>query len=100
MKAIFILLVIYLGYVVIKGFIAKGGLRPNRPGGVTPGGPDASERSGRGAEEGEEMVQDPVCLSYVPISSAIVFDPGQGELYFCSDECRDRYKAGDKSVDV
>ena len=110
MKTIFILLVIYLGYVIIKGFVAKGGLRPTRGHRVAHGGPSAGERGGGGAKEGEEMLQDPVCLSYVPISSAVILQGEQGEVYFCSDECRDRYRAeggarpqaqsGDKSVDV
>jgi YHS domain-containing protein len=95
MKTIFILLILYIAYVVIKGFLARGAFRPV-------GGADVEDRdrptSGahRGAreEEGEEMVQDLVCSSYVPISSAISIESPQGTLYFCSVQCRDKFAAG------
>ncbi len=90
MKTIFILLVIYLGYVIIKGLVAKGAFRPTRSADVEgQGGPGA--RSGGGAEKGEEMVQDPICSSYVPISAAISIKTRQGYIYFCSGECRDKF---------
>jgi uncharacterized protein len=39
----------------------------------------------------EEMVQDPVCGMWVPISQAISL-PGEEETrYFCSAACRDKY---------
>jgi YHS domain-containing protein len=94
MKTIFILLVIYLGYVIIKGLWAKGAFRP--AGGV---GVEDQERPAPGArhgareDEGEEMVQDPVCSSYVPISTAVSIEARQGRVYFCSDQCRDKYTA-------
>ena len=92
MKTIFILLVIYLAYVIIKGLWAKGAFRPARSA-------DVEEQEGPGPahgarkDEGEEMVQDPVCLSYVPISSAVSIEARQGRVYFCSDQCRDKYMA-------
>ncbi len=98
MKLIFILLVIYLCYVIIKGFVAKGGLSRNRGHDLHQDGPSHGGRTGGEAQEGEEMVQDPVCLSYVPISSVVTLQAAQGEVYFCSDECRDKYR--DNSVDV
>lgn len=39
--------------------------------------------------EGEEMVQDPQCLSYVPKSDAVA----QSGKYFCSKECAKLYLA-------
>jgi len=39
----------------------------------------------------EEMVQDPVCGMWVPISQALSL-PGEKETrYFCSAECRDKF---------
>ena len=94
MKTIFILLVLYIGYVIIKGLIAKGAFRPDRTVGVEGQGPSSpGARGGGREEEGEEMVQDPVCSSYVPISSAETVDTPQGKLYFCSVQCRDKYTA-------
>ncbi len=95
MKTIFILLILYLAYVVIKGFLAKGAFRP-------PGDADVEDRErptseahhGAREEEGEEMVQDMVCSSYVPISSALSIESPEGTLYFCSVQCRDKFAAG------
>ena len=39
----------------------------------------------------EEMVQDPACGTWVPLSQALAAR-GNGEtLHFCSPECRDKY---------
>jgi uncharacterized protein len=39
----------------------------------------------------EEMVQDPVCGTWVPFSQAVTL-AGKGEtLYFCSGECREKF---------
>jgi YHS domain-containing protein len=42
----------------------------------------------------EEMVQDPVCGTYVDKSSAISVRSGEQVLYFCSYECRKKYIEG------
>lgn len=42
-------------------------------------------------DKAEEMVLDPVCGSYVPISAALRADKGGKTVYFCSDECRERF---------
>lgn len=39
------------------------------------------------ASAGEEMVQDPQCLSYVPKSAAML----RGGHYFCSEQCAALY---------
>ena len=41
----------------------------------------------------EEMVQDPVCGTWVPLNQAIAFRRGRETLYFCSAECRDKFLA-------
>ena len=43
--------------------------------------------------EGEEMVLDPVCNSYIPLSSALTVKDGGRTEYFCTDECRDKFLA-------
>jgi uncharacterized protein len=40
---------------------------------------------------GEEMVQDPQCGTYVPISLAVEKTIDGRKVYFCSEECRDAY---------
>ena len=39
----------------------------------------------------EEMKQDPVCKTYVPISQAIVYTDKNKKLYFCSEKCKKKY---------
>jgi len=42
---------------------------------------------------GEEMVKDPQCGVYLPKSSAVSCRLNGKSLYFCSEECREKYKA-------
>ena len=86
MKQIIILLIIffvirflrkrYLMSYVKKGTQASGGSGRDR----------SEERS-----DGEEMVLDPVCDSYIPLSSALTTHTASGTEYFCSAECRDKF---------
>jgi YHS domain-containing protein len=39
----------------------------------------------------DEMVQDPVCQTYVPKRMALTVNRPEGLLYFCSAACRDKY---------
>ncbi len=42
---------------------------------------------------GVQMVRDPVCGTFVAPGNAIsIAEPG-GQVYFCSDRCRDKYRA-------
>jgi YHS domain-containing protein len=44
------------------------------------------------SEEGsEEMVRDPQCGVYVPVTSAIRKKAGGEMVYFCSKECEEKY---------
>lgn len=56
-----------------------------------------SQRRGSGADE--EMVLDPVCKSYVPISSAVRLDIDNRTEYFCSAECVERYASAATTFD-
>ncbi len=40
----------------------------------------------------EEMKQDPVCKTYVPKSQAVIYSDIKETVYFCSKNCRDKYK--------
>jgi uncharacterized protein len=39
----------------------------------------------------EEMVQDPVCGTWVPVGQAVSLPRGKQTLYFCSHECREKF---------
>jgi len=40
----------------------------------------------------EEMVQDPVCGTWVPVSQAVSLPGEKGTLFFCSAECREKFE--------
>lgn len=39
------------------------------------------------------MVKDPVCGAYFAQRNGVAHNTPQGEIYFCSNECRDKYTA-------
>jgi uncharacterized protein len=43
--------------------------------------------------DGVAMVRDPVCGTFVVPSRALSLTDGRQQLYFCSDRCRDAYRA-------
>ena len=55
----------------------------------------ASSRRPRGQapDRGVSMVRDPVCGTFVLPASAVTLVDGRARLYFCSDACRDQYRA-------
>ncbi len=44
--------------------------------------------------EDEDMVQDPCCNTYVPLSNAYKAAVDGKTLYFCSKECFEKYVSG------
>jgi len=94
LKTLFVLLVIYLAYIVLKGVILRGRFdaaarkRAGAGGGRTGGEPPRPERE----DTAEVTVEDPVCGSFVPVSAALSTSTPQGTVYFCSPECRDKFE--------
>jgi len=43
---------------------------------------------------GGTLYKDPICGTYVSSDSAIAQNVGGETVYFCSTECRDKYRAG------
>lgn len=39
------------------------------------------------------MIQDPLCEAYFPRASGVHLKYGGEDLYFCSEECRDKFVA-------
>jgi YHS domain-containing protein len=76
LKWIIVLIVLYLAYrFVLRSVLFK-----------APSGKRAP------AEIQDEMVQDPVCKTYVPKRVALEGNRSDGQKeYFCSVECRDNY---------
>ena len=60
--------------------------------GIVDGASGGRSRS-RAPERGVSMVRDPVCGTFVLPVSAVTLVEGRARLYFCSDACRDKYRA-------
>ena len=62
--------------------------------GVIDGATQHEGRRGRPLERGVKMVRDPVCGTFLPPSNAVSLTERGGEVrYFCSEKCREAYKA-------
>jgi len=44
--------------------------------------------------EGEDLVEDPVCHTYVPLSQAVKKEISGIDYYFCSKQCGEKYELG------
>jgi uncharacterized protein len=45
----------------------------------------------------EEMVQDPVCGTWVPVGQALTLNREKQTLHFCSSECREKFLQAPKT---
>jgi YHS domain-containing protein len=43
---------------------------------------------------GEDLVEDPVCHTYVPLSQAFKKEISGNNYYFCSKQCSEKYESG------
>jgi YHS domain-containing protein len=43
--------------------------------------------------QGVQMARDPVCGTYVVPDHAVAITSGRQHVYFCSTDCRDKYRA-------
>jgi uncharacterized protein len=41
--------------------------------------------------EGEDLIEDPVCHTYVPVSQAYKREISGNDYYFCSKQCSDKF---------
>ena len=64
-------------------------------GGVMEGLSGRAPRSDGGnvPARGVQMVRDPVCGTYVIPDRALSVPDGSGRVFFCSADCRDKYRA-------
>jgi YHS domain-containing protein len=60
--------------------------------GIVEGASSGRSRN-RAPERGVAMARDPVCGTFVLPSKAVTLVDGRSRLYFCSDACRDKYRA-------
>jgi len=48
---------------------------------------------------GIQMARDPVCGTFVQPDRAVTILDGRSRVFFCSDACRDKYRAGQARVE-
>ena len=53
----------------------------------------SGSRRGGVPDRGVQMVRDPVCGTFVVPDRAVTLVDGRHRIYFCSDACRDKYRA-------
>ncbi len=82
-RILLLLLVGYIAWRLIRGHLRKKAQSPPLPDGA------------RGRID-DVMVKDPQCGTYVARRDGIVAKTPEGDLVFCSRECRDKYLAGQK----
>jgi len=51
---------------------------------------------GNRLERRDELVKDPVCQTYVVMSRALRSEVGGTVVHFCSRECQDKYRRGER----
>lgn len=74
-------LVIYLIILVVVYWVIKRALFPKKSKMTQP------------KEMAEELVQDPVCQCYIPKSQSYALSYRGKKLFFCSEECYNKYMA-------
>lgn len=82
-KLLMLILLCFVGYSMIQGIIRPKGQR---------GGKMPRNRS----HEGEQMVEDPQCGTFLPISDAVSANLNGRQRFFCSKKCLKEYKKAHK----
>lgn len=73
-------IIVYVVYRFVKSLLAPAGKVSGSASGEPP------------RIEGEDLVKDPCCGTYVPINSAYKATLNGKTLYFCSSTCLEKYK--------
>jgi YHS domain-containing protein len=87
---IFRIIVVLFVLRLIQNYFAPKPRRASSP--RTGGRNTAVERAGG------QLVRDPQCGTYVPLSTSVHLVSGPNTLYFCSVACRDAYRKAQSSV--
>jgi YHS domain-containing protein len=71
----------YLAYKFLKGLFLK------------KEAPQGQPRQQAVRASGEDLVEDPFCHTYIPMSSAVKTLEEGKTIYFCSNKCLEQFKA-------
>lgn len=80
MRFLLILFIVYLAYQFLKGLLSGKGEPPQQKTNIR-----------RPAANGEDLVEDPHCHTYVPISDACKTNIDGKTIYFCCKKCQEAY---------
>lgn len=80
MKVIIFIILIYLLYKIIKTVRQ---LKPSE---------NKNDQFQSSSSRGEDLVEDPVCHTYVPLSQAYKKEISGKSYYFCSRQCGEKYQ--------
>ena len=79
--------------VLLLGMLVLRALGKMLAGLIAGASPEQGRRSGP-PERGVQMVRDPVCGTFLPPDTAVsLTERGGAVRYFCSEKCRNAYKA-------
>lgn len=84
LRFIFTLVLLYCLYRIAKALFLPSGRRVK---------PLSNRREG---EQGEDLVEDPFCHTYIPVSEARKLDIDGKVVYFCSQKCLEVYQSHNK----
>lgn len=91
-RIIFYLVLGMLGYYLVRNWLGAG-KKEERKREPIPPGPGQSPSPTRSFESAD-VVADPVCGTFVDPASALSLTRGGATHYFCSEACRDKFRAG------
>ncbi len=80
LRLVVLFFVIYFLYKIFKGFFLASDKKA--------GNPSLSESTGKG----EDLVEDPYCHRYLPMSQAYRESIEGVDVFFCSRKCSEQYK--------
>jgi len=84
MKNVIIILIIFFAIRYLRRYLQSAPANK----GAGAGAHQANPRSS--GQETEDMVQDTVCGSYIPVSSAVIVHENGRAEHFCGTACRDK----------
>lgn len=91
-KILMLILLGFVGYSMIQGMINPKPKKEKR--GWMPR--DWMPRDRNRHTEGEQMVEDPQCGTFIPVGDAVTANIGGQQRYFCSKKCLKEYKKANK----
>jgi len=98
MRQLLIIILVVLAYLFIKRWLRNTLAGGNDAGVKRPGTHNDTHRNS--PANAEDMVQDPNCGTFVPVSRALTYRHEGRTLHFCSEDCANEYARKLKSGEI